>query len=255
MVNAMSEKTKILIVEDEAHLAEGLKLHLQMAGHQVIWAEDGVKGLELWKSEKPDLVILDIMMPKKDGLQVLEEIRAVDGKLPILILSARSSIQDKIRALKKGVDDYLAKPFDAQELLLRVERLLVRLSWFEDTGELEESELEGDETGEIAVNEKLKKFHFGENSLDFSMGTAKTVHSLVIQLTEQELKLLKVFASFPDRPLSRKDLLKAAWGYAEDMETRTLDNFIVRFRKYFEVDPKQPKYFQSVRSVGYILKP
>lgn len=245
-------KTKILIVEDESHLAQGLKLHLELAGHEVIWAQDGVQGIELWQKMAPDLVILDIMMPKKDGFQVLEEIRQLDDKLPILILSARSAINDKIKALKKGVDDYLAKPFDSQELLLRVERLLVKRGWFDQSGELEVDE-DVDEQ-EIKMKTQLKKFSFGDNHLDFTLGTAKTSQGLVVQLTDQELKLLKLFASYPNRPLSRKDLLKVAWGYAEDVETRTLDNFIVRFRKYFEPDAKKPTYFQSVRSVGYVLK-
>lgn len=246
------EKTKILIIEDESHLAQGLKLHLELASHQVIWAKDGVEGMALWQEHRPDLVILDLMMPKKDGFQVLEEIRAVDDKLPILILSARSTVQDKIRALKKGVDDYLAKPFDSQELLLRVDRLLLKRGWFEQSGELDLEQEEDDQ--EIRLNHKLKKFHFGDNLLDFTLGTAKTAQGLVVQLTEQELKLLRLFASYPNRPLSRKDLLKVAWGYAQDVETRTLDNFIVRFRKYFEPDAKRPTFFQSVRSVGYVLK-
>jgi two-component system alkaline phosphatase synthesis response regulator PhoP len=245
-------KTKILIIEDEAHLAQGLKLHLELASHQVIWARDGVEGVDQWREHNPDLVILDLMMPRKDGLQVLEEIRAVDDKLPILILSARSAIQDRIKALKKGVDDYLAKPFDSQELLLRVDRLLLKRGWLEQSGEINLEEEEADT--EIRLNEKLKKFSFGDNVIDFTMGTAKTALGLVVALTDQELKLLRLFASYPNRPLSRKDLLKVAWGYAQDMETRTLDNFIVRFRKYFEPDAKRPKYFQSVRSVGYVLK-
>jgi len=235
---------KILIVEDEKHLAEGLKLNLKLQGHNVEHAEDGIEALKMWRSWKPDLVLLDIMLPGIDGIKVLEEIRKVDEKIPILILSAKDASRDKVKALNKGVDDYLAKPFDLDELLLRVDRLLEKASWYKD-------ETKSDNVVEMFVG---VDFSFSNITIEFKKMIA-TVGEKKIQLTEQEVKLLQVFISHIGEPLSRKELLETAWGLDGETSTRTVDNFIVRFRKYFEVDPKNPVYFKSLRSVGYIFDP
>ncbi|OUR97898.1 DNA-binding response regulator [Halobacteriovorax marinus] len=235
---------KVLIVEDEKHLAEGLKLNLKLQGHNVEHAEDGIEALKMWTSWQPDLILLDIMLPGIDGIKVLEEIRKVDQKIPILILSAKDASRDKVKALNKGVDDYLAKPFDLDELLLRVERLLKKADWYKE-------ETQSAHVVEMYIGET---YSFSNVDIDFKKMVA-TVGGNPIQLTEQEVKLLQVFISHIGQPLSRKELLETAWGYDGETSTRTVDNFIVRFRKYFEADPKNPVYFKSLRSVGYIFDP
>ncbi|MCF8058339.1 MAG: response regulator transcription factor [Bacteriovoracaceae bacterium] len=231
-----AKKAKVLIIEDERHIAEGLKLNLELAGHQVELAANGRIGLEKWQEFKPHLIILDIMMPELDGHGVLEKIRSIDLRLPILILSAKNASVDKVKAFKGGVDDYLGKPFSLEELMLRVDRLLLRSSWGEDTAKTESI------------------VSFGPNRVDLILMKANTLAG-DIDLTEQEVKVLELFFANPQRPLNRNEILEAGWGYSEDIFTRTLDNFMVRFRKYFEEDPKKPKYFCSVRGVGYLFSP
>ncbi|MBT3583268.1 MAG: response regulator transcription factor [Halobacteriovoraceae bacterium] len=235
--------TKILIVEDEKHIAEGLKINLTLLGHQVVHAANGIEGLKAWRSENPDLIVLDIMMPALDGYGVLQEIRGEDKKIPILILSAKDEAKDKIKAFKKGVDDYLAKPFNLDEFLLRVDRLLTQSSWYSEKA-----------PGGILEGTKLEKFQFGANTIFFDLLKAETA-SGGIELTSQEVKVLRLFVGNPKIPLSRKDLLEFGWGYSQETSTRTVDNFLVRFRKYFEEDPKDPKFFISQRSVGYVFEP
>lgn len=233
---------KVLIVEDEKHLAEGLKLNLKLAGYETEHAENGIEALQKWRDWNPDLILLDVMMPGIDGITVLEEIRKENDRLPILILSAKDGTKDKVKALNKGVDDYLAKPFDLGELLLRVERLLKRSEW------------SNEKVSEKAATEAFDGdlFEFSNISIDFKLLIA-IVGEKKIQLTEQEIKLLRVFVSRIGIPVSRKELLESAWGYDGETSTRTVDNFIVRFRKYFEEDPKNPKFFRSLRSVGYVF--
>ncbi len=234
-----SGKKRILIVEDDAHIAEGLRLNLTLKGYGVKISPDGVSGIHDWKEWKPDLIVLDIMLPGIDGLAVLRNIRLEDERLPILILSARGEIEDRIKGLSWGVDDYLAKPFNLDEFLLRVERLLKRSSW-----EREESASAGAPAGSI--------YKFGKNVIDFEKYTAVCGCGKVT-LTEQEVKLLKLFIANRGKPLSRNELLEIGWGYTGSTPTRTVDNFIVRFRKYFEDNPHEPVYFRSLRSVGYIF--
>lgn len=181
------------------------------------------------------------MMPKVDGFHVLRQIREKAPRLPVLILSAKDSSNDKIKALRGGVDDYLAKPFDAQELLLRIERLLIKKKWAQESwGASEKINLDK----RIEVNSRL---------IDFRNAQLTETSGDIVQLTDQEVRLLRVFVENPNTALSRKELLKKAWGYQEEIETRTLDNFIVRFRKYFETNPKKPEIFKSIRSVGYMF--
>ena len=236
---------KVLIVEDEKHLAEGLKLNLKLAGYQTEHAENGIEALKKWREWSPDLILLDVMMPGIDGITVLEEIRKENDRLPILILSAKDATKDKVKALNKGVDDYLAKPFDLSELLLRVERLLKRSSWSSEAGK------DPSKATELFSGDSYK---FSNISIDFKLLKA-IVGEKEIQLTEQEVKLLRVFISQVGTPISRKELLETAWGYDGETSTRTVDNFIVRFRKYFEKDPKNPLFFKSLRSVGYVFNP
>jgi DNA-binding response OmpR family regulator len=234
-----SGKKRILVIEDDAHIAEGLRLNLSLKGYDVKISPDGVSGIRDWKEWKPELIVLDIMLPGIDGLAVLRSIRLEDERLPILILSARGEIEDRIKGLSWGVDDYLAKPFNLDEFLLRVERLLKRSSW-----EREEGVSAGAAVGRI--------YKFGRNVIDFEKFTAVCSCGKVT-LTEQEVKLLKLFIANRGKPLSRNELLEMGWGYTGATPTRTVDNFIVRFRKYFEDNPHEPVYFRSLRSVGYIF--
>lgn len=231
---------RILIIEDERHIAEGLQLNLTLLGYEVFIADDGPSGLSKWKEIGPDLVVLDIMLPGMDGLTLLRNIRLEDERLPILVLSAKAASDDKIRGLKYGVDDYLSKPFNLEEFLLRVDRLLKRAGWGRQGG--------------LKDIESPLRFTFGPNTIDFETSTA-TCRQGTITLTEQEVKLLKLFITSQGKPLSRRKLLEIGWGYTRNVSTRTVDNFIVRLRKYFEANPKKPVYFKSLRSVGYVFDP
>jgi len=231
------EKKRILIIEDEKHISEGLKLNLSLKGYEVFVAGDGIAGLQQWKDMSPDLIILDIMLPGIDGLSILQSIRLEDEKIPILILSAKNKSIDKIKGLECGVDDYLGKPFELEEFLLRVKRLLKRTSW--------------NNQQEIKKEQK-SNYYFGDNNIDFAKNIAYCKAG-TINLTEQESRVLKLFISNKGTPLHRKKLLEIGWGYAKGTTSRTIDNFIVRFRKYFEDNPKKPKYFKSRRAVGYIF--
>ena len=233
-----ASKKCILIIEDDRHIAEGLQLNLVLQGYDVVIAHDGVAGLNLWKETGPDLVILDIMLPGIDGLSILQSIRLEDERLPILILSAKGDPQDRIQGLAYGVDDYLAKPFNLEELLLRVERLLKRGGW--------------NRTNPSIPSLSIHTYRFGNNHIDFKTNTARCMMG-DITLTEQESKVLKLFITNRGKPLSRDHLLQVGWGYSRKTATRTVDNFIVRFRKYFEPEPKNPIYFKSLRSIGYLF--
>lgn len=234
-----SGKKRILIIEDDSHIAEGLKLNLSFQGYEVDIAPDGISGLQKWKTWQPHLIILDIMLPGIDGLSILRSVRLSDERLPILILSAKGSSEDRIKGLTYGVDDYLAKPFNLAEFLLRVERLLARVYWAGEAGKAEPAAAP-------------RVYAFGGNRIDFGDSTADC-RAGRITLTDQETKLLKLFVANRGKPLTRKQLLEIGWGYTGVIATRTVDNFIVRLRKYFEDDPRQPVYFRSLRSVGYIF--
>ena len=168
----------------------------------------------------------------------LNELREEDKKIPILVLSAKDAVKDKVKCLSRGVDDYLSKPFSLEEFLLRIDRLLLRSSW----------EHQGIEQNANIPDEIV----FGNNRVDFKLNKAFK-KGQGINLTLQEINLLEVFVKHIGLPLSRSELLQQGWGYAEETSTRTVDNFIVRFRKYFEEDPKKPIYFKSVRSIGYVF--
>ncbi len=235
------EDTRILIIEDERHIAEGLKLNLSFQGYAAKIALDGIAGLQDWKSWQPDLIVLDLMLPGIDGVSVLRNIRLEDERIPILVLSAKTAPDDKVQCFSYGVDDYLQKPFNLDEFLLRVERLLKRVSWNRSSDGIED---DGSSFGEY--------YDFGNNRIDFNLAVAHC-RDEKIKLTEQEIKLIKLFIANRGKPLSRKKLLEIGWGYTGKTETRTVDNFIVRFRKYFEDNPKKPRFFKSLRSIGYIF--
>jgi two-component system, OmpR family, alkaline phosphatase synthesis response regulator PhoP len=235
-----STEKRILIIEDDVHIAEGLKLNLSLQGYDAMIALDGTSGLQKWKDWQPHLVVLDIMLPGIDGFSVLQNIRLADERIPILILSAKGAPEDKVRGLSYGVDDYMSKPFSLDEFLLRVERLLTRVSWSRGKS------ISGEAAPQIYV--------FGGNRINFETYTAQCKAGEVT-LTEQEVRVLKLFIANRGKPLSRKQLLEIGWGYTGFTTTRTVDSFMVRFRKYFEDDPQHPRYFKSLRSVGYVFNP
>jgi two-component system alkaline phosphatase synthesis response regulator PhoP len=225
------EKPHILLVEDEIHLARGICFNLEQDGFRVSHLESGEEALERMQYDRFALIILDIMLPGIDGFQVCEKVRAMDTRVPILILTARSAEGDRITGLVKGADDYLVKPFNLSEFLLRVRGMLRRSSWYRP---------EPVEEG----------YRFGDNEVFLLSYRARTAQG-EIDLTDLEVKMLALFFQKEGETVPRKSLLERVWGYTSDTETRTLDNFIVRLRKYFEPDPANPIFFQTVRGVGY----
>jgi len=238
MSEAKSNRNKILVIEDETHIAEGIKLNLKRKGFIVKIANDGPSGLASWKSFEPHLIILDIMLPGLDGLSILQHIRLEDEQIPILILSAKNSPADKVKGFQNGVDDYLAKPFHLAEFLLRVERLLIRSEWHSEKAQ--------------QPDKPEDQYSFGDNCIDFQNGKAFCASGEIL-LTEQEARLLKLFIANRGVVLSRKQILEIGWGYSIGTSSRTVDNFVVRFRKYFEKNPKKPQFFVSRRAMGYVF--
>jgi len=231
----MSEEksTSILLVEDEENLHEALKLNLELEGYNVTSAYDGAAALNAVNAEYFDLIILDVMLPEMDGISVAETVRISNNEVPILILSARSSSADRVLGLKKGADDYLTKPFNLEELLLRVHKLIDKNKKLLDKSSLGNS------------------YSFGDNIIDFKAQEASTKSGQKIQLSKKETMLLKLLIENKNEVVPREKILQAVWGYNVYPTTRTIDNFILNFRKYFEEDSRNPKYFHSVRGVGY----
>lgn len=226
-------KYSILLVEDEENLHEALKLNLELEGYEVSSAFDGNTALQKVQNEYFDLIIMDIMLPETDGIHVTETIRIRNNEVPILILSARNSSSDRVLGLKKGADDYLTKPFNLEELLLRVQKLI------DKNKKLNEK----DSTGDF--------YQFGSNRIDFKAQEATTKAGDTIQLSKKEAMLLKLLIENKNKVVPREKILQTVWGYNVYPTTRTIDNFILNFRKYFEEDSRNPKYFHSVRGVGY----
>lgn len=222
----------ILLVEDETHIASGLVFNLEAEGYRVTHVETCSSALAAFARERPDLVVLDLMLPDGHGLAVCEAIRKEDSQLPILILTALGGEEDRVAGLREGADDYLAKPFNLDEFLLRVRGMLRRSDWYRPT------------------QDRLGPYSFGDNTVDLQNLEAQTAAGRV-KLTELEGRMLETFFAAEGQTLTRAELLKSVWGMTEDTETRTLDNFIVRLRKYFEKDPANPRYFLTVRGRGY----
>ncbi|MFN5439289.1 MAG: response regulator transcription factor [Bacteroidota bacterium] len=227
------KKASILLVEDEENLQEALKLNLQLEGYEVTCIGDGAAALKKVKEEYFDLILLDVMLPELDGFDVSENIRLQNIETPILMLSARAGSSDRVTGLKKGADDYLTKPFNLEELLLRVEKLIEKNKKLSDRSH---------------VNELL---HFGGNTINFKSQKAVNCQGEEVQLSKKEIMLLKLMVEYKNEVVSREKILQAVWGYQVFPTTRTIDNFILNFRKYFEKDPKNPRHFHSIRSVGY----
>lgn len=228
--------SKILLVEDELNLARPLQFNLEQEGYEVRSTPSGKEALALYDREPFDLIILDLMLEEMDGFEVARQIRQRDQRLPIIMLTARSTAEDRIHGLELGADDYVIKPFHLRELLLRVERMIERTTWFTDKEHPSQTVVIA---GYRVDLEKL--------SGDGPRGR--------LQLTALEADLLKALTSQPNRVLSRGVLLEKVWGYHSEVETRTVDNFIVRLRKYFEEEPDRPRHFISLRGKGYMYIP
>ena len=204
-----------------------------MEGYEVSSAFDGSEALKKVEKEYFDLIIMDIMLPEMDGISVTESIRLKNNPVPILMLSARNSNHDKVLGLKKGADDYLTKPFNLEELLLRVSKLI-------------------DRNKMASVKNNIgDQYQFGLNRIDFKAQEATTGNGQKIELSKKEMMLLKLLIENKNEVVNREKILQVVWGYNVYPTTRTIDNFILNFRKYFEEDTRNPVYFHSVRGVGY----
>jgi len=226
---------KIVVVEDEEHLAKGLQFNLEREGYRVTLVDNGQSALDLLGKEEFDLMILDIMLPKVSGLEVARRIRKTNMRFPILMLSAKSTDEDRELGLQAGADDYLTKPFHLPELLLRVKGILRRWEWYKEP-----------------VHDQ-EVFQFGDMWINFASGKAKGC-SGEFYLTAKEALLMKLLVKNKGNIVTREELLEKVWGYDPQTETRTVDNFIARLRKYFEKKPQSPKHIITHREKGYEFK-
>lgn len=221
----------ILLVEDEESLQDIIKLNLELEGYEVTCVANGGRALDVFRQRHFDLILLDVMLPEVDGFTICQTIRLENDLVPILFLTAKNSAEDRIFGLKVGGDDYLPKPFNLEELLLRVQSLLKRT-------DRQSPEPAGD-------------YEFGDCAVNFSSFEIKDVNGHTHSLSQREIKLLRLLVDRKGEVVSRETILSTVWGYNVFPSTRTIDNYILAFRKYFEQDPKNPKHFLSVRSVGY----
>lgn len=222
---------RILLVEDEIDLAELIRINLEIEGYKVLIAPHGAIAIQKLKSESFDLIIMDIMMPSMDGITATQHIRLTNNDIPIMILSASNSSKDRINGLRSGADDYMSKPFELEELLLRVQKLIRR-------------------TQQHLPRLTLTEYKFGVNYIDFNSFKAIGTDG-EFKLTKKEAQLLKLLIEKKNQVVTREEILKTVWGYTVFPSTRTIDNFILAFRKHFEADAKNPLFFISFRGVGY----
>ncbi len=250
--------SRVLVVEDEAHLAKGLRFNLEAEGHSVEVSGDGESALErlVAKNEEFDVVVLDVMLPGKDGFAVVSTLRKVHNYVPVLILTARGRPEDVLQGFASGADDYLPKPFQLPIFLARLQGLLRRSQWLvADKSATKGRAANGKETstnpgGAANSAPDSEVFSFDGKTIDF--GTLELrVNDTTIQLTLMEAKLLRHLIRSKGRTVSRKSILEDVWGLHEDTDTRAIDNFIVRLRRYIEKDPSKPKHLLTVRGVGY----
>ena len=225
---------RILLAEDEESLREMIQLNLELEGYQVVSVIDGKSALERALGERYDLIMLDVMIPLIDGFAVCEKIRLENQEVPIIFLTAKNTSTDRVQGLRLGADDYLSKPFNLEELLLRVQSLIKR--------GIDRSR---------AGKEEISAYRFGENSIDFNSYAIKTFRGEEIILSKKEIQLLKLLIDRKGEVVSRRQILEKVWGYDIFPSTRTIDNYILAFRKYFEKNPREPEFFHSIRSVGY----
>jgi DNA-binding response OmpR family regulator len=247
---------RVLIVEDEQHLAEGLRFNLEAEGYQVEVVETGEAALEfLLEPAKPsgnnnfDVVVLDVMLPGKSGFEVVSEMRQAGQFVPTLILTARGHSGDVLQGFAAGADDYLTKPFDLTILIARIQGLLRRREWLRRAHvETPSAPARG------TVGDRPDAFTFGDKSVYFDLLELR-VRNQVFPLTLMEMNVLRYLIQHEGKPVSRKAMLEEVWGLHEDTDTRAIDNFIVRLRRYIEDDPTKPRHLLTVRGVGYRFIP
>jgi len=243
--------SRVLVVEDEAHLAQGLRFNLEAEGYAAEVVGDGEEATErlLAKKENFDAVVLDIMLPGKDGFSVVSELRAARNYVPVLILTARGRPEDVLKGFASGADDYLAKPFDLSILLVRLQGLLRRSEWMRSAhagGKSSWAAVQGDA---VSLGD-FGTFAFAGRTIDFGALELQSQGS-TIHLTVMESELLSHLVRNDGRIVSRKQILEQVWGLREDTDTRAIDNFVVRLRRYIEDDPGHPRHLLTVRGVGY----
>ncbi|HKH99607.1 MAG TPA: response regulator transcription factor [Candidatus Sulfotelmatobacter sp.] len=241
--------SRVLVVEDEAHLAQGLRFNLEAEGYSAEVVGDGEAATDrlLAKKENFDVVLLDIMLPGKDGFRVVSELRAAHNYVPVLMLTARGRPEDVLQGFASGADDYLAKPFDLSILLARLQGLLRRTQWMRG-GPVAEK-LPGKQVDAGAVGD-FGTFTFAGKTIDFGALELRSGNN-TIHLTLMESELLRHLVRNDGRIVSRKQILEEVWGLHEDTDTRAIDNFVVRLRRYIEDDPGNPRHLLTVRGVGY----
>jgi DNA-binding response OmpR family regulator len=238
----------ILVVEDEEHLAKGLKFNLEAEGYRTQVVGDGEAALDLLLEKQTpfDLVVLDVMLPGKDGFTVATELRKANHYIPVLMLTARGSAEDVLKGFGSGADDYLPKPFDLAILLARIRSLLRRHQWGR-ASEVQPSSAAG-------VTPEFELFTFDDKQVDFATLELRA-NDKIFRLTLMEAELLRYLIRNAGKNVSRKQILEEVWGLHEDTDTRAIDNFIVRLRKYIEKDPSKPRHLLTVRGVGYRFLP
>lgn len=241
--------SRVLVVEDEAHLAQGLQFNLQAEGYSAEVVGDGEAATDrlLDKKEAFDVVVLDIMLPGKDGFSVVSELRAARNYVPVLMLTARSRPEDVLKGFAAGADDYLPKPFDLSILLARLQGLLRRSQWMRGA---HANNPEASQAADPADPADFGTFSFNGKTIDFGTLELRTAGN-VIHLTLMESELLRHLVQNDGRVVSRKQILEEVWGLHEDTDTRAIDNFMVRLRRYIEDDPAEPRHLLTVRGVGY----
>lgn len=233
--------TRILVVEDEAHLAQGLLFNLRAEGYDVVLAGDGEQALALLERERFDAVLLDVMLPGKSGFEVATELRQSQNYVPLMMLTARGRPEDVLQGFAAGADDYLPKPFDLSILLARLNGLLRRMKWHSPTDR-------------NATTDVPPIFEFAGRKIDFENLRLEALGK-EIHLTLMESDLLRYLVRNHGRSISRKELLEQVWRLREDTDTRAIDNFIVRLRRYIEDEPSEPRYLRTVRGIGYSFLP
>jgi DNA-binding response OmpR family regulator len=240
--------SRVLVVEDELHLAQGLRFNLEAEGYaaEVVGDGEGATDKLLQRKEPFDVVVLDIMLPGKDGFAVVSELRAARNYVPVLMLTARGRPEDVLKGFASGADDYLAKPFDLSILLARLQGLLRRSEWMR--GGISKAAA-APQTNTSNVGD-FGQFSFAGKTIDFGALELRSAGN-TIHLTLMESELLRHLVQNDGKIVSRKQILEEVWGLHEDTDTRAIDNFVVRLRRYIEDDPGHPKHLQTVRGVGY----
>jgi DNA-binding response OmpR family regulator len=227
---------KILVVEDDPSILRGLQLNLTMEGYRVRSAMDGEAGLRLAREERPDLLVVDVMLPKLGGLELIRALRLEDADLPILVLSAKGQESDKVAGLELGADDYIVKPFSLKELLARIGAALRRPR----------------ARGEIGAGRTQRRF--GRAEVDLA-ARRLVVDGALVELTQKEFDLLAFFVAHPGRAFRREELVRAVWGSAYEGTARTVDNFVARLRAHIGDDAERPRHLETVRGIGYRFTP